>query len=26
VSYLRIEAGAIGLNYGVTLAKIFCYG
>jgi len=26
VSYLRIEAGAIGLNYGVTQAKIFCYG
>lgn len=26
VSYLRIEAGAISLNYGVTRAKIFCYG
>ncbi|CVI14160.1 conserved hypothetical protein [Agrobacterium tumefaciens str. B6] len=26
VSYSRIRAAAIGLNYGVTQAKIFCYG
>ncbi|CUX17883.1 hypothetical protein AGRO_2331 [Agrobacterium sp. ATCC 31749] len=26
VSYSRMLAAAIGLNYGVTQAKIFCYG